>query len=51
MLRAVVGADSTVKVTTGAQGDVQIESPVVSLRAGKAEVTRDGRVVTVKIRS
>ena len=51
VLRAVVGADSTVKVTTGAQGDVQIESPLVSLRAGKAEVSRDGRVLTVKIRS
>src|SRR5881409_1999750 len=39
VLRAVVGADSTVKVTTGAQGDVQIESPVVSLREiGRAHV-------------
>jgi hypothetical protein len=50
-LRAVVGADSTVKVTAGAQGDLQIESPLVSLRAAKADVTRDGRVLTVKIRS
>jgi hypothetical protein len=49
-LRAVVGADSTVKVTTGAEGDVQIESPLVSLRAKRAEVSRDGRVLTVKIK-
>jgi len=51
VLRAVVGADSTVKVTTGAQGDVQIDSPLVSLHADKAEVSRDGRVLTVKIKS
>jgi hypothetical protein len=50
-LRAVVGADSTVAVTVGAQGDVRIESPLVSLRAAKAEVSRDGRVLTVKIKS
>jgi len=50
ILRAVVGADSTVKVTTGAQG-VQIESPLVSLHADKAEISRDGRVLTVKIKS
>ena len=51
ILRAIVGADSTVIVTTGAQGDVRIESPVVSLRAAKADVSRDGRVLTVKIKS
>jgi hypothetical protein len=50
-LRAVVGADSTVAVTVGVQGDVRIESPLVSLRATKAEVSRDGRVLTVKIKS
>jgi len=50
VLRAVVGADSTVKVTTSAQGDVQIDSPLVSLHAGKAEVARDGRVLTIKIK-
>jgi hypothetical protein len=50
-LRAVVGADSTVTVTVGAQGDVRIESPLVSLRATKADVSRDGRVLTVKIKS
>ena len=49
-LRAVVGADSTVAVTVGAQGDVRIESPLVSLRAAKADVSRDGRVLTVKIK-
>ncbi len=51
-LRAVVGADSTVKVTTGGDGGggVQIESPLVSLRAAKADVSRDGRVLTVKIK-
>ena len=49
-LRAVVGADSTVKVTAGGQGDVLIESPLVSLRAAKADVSRDGRVLTVKIK-
>ena len=47
-LRAVVGADSTVTVTP-ANGGVRIESPLVSLRAGKAAVSRDGRVLTVKI--
>jgi hypothetical protein len=50
-LRAVVGADSTLKVTVGAQGDVRIESPLVSLRATKADVSRDGRVLTVKIKT
>ena len=50
-LRAVVGADSTVTVTVGAQGDVRIESPLVSLRAAKADVSRDGRVLTVKIKT
>lgn len=49
-LRAVVGADSTVKVTEGADGRVEIESPLVSLRAAKADVSRDGRVLTVKIK-
>ena len=51
VLRAVIGADSTVKVTTGAEGEVHIESPLVSLRASRAEVSRDGRVLTVKIKS
>src|SRR3989442_4735660 len=51
ILRAVVGADSTVTVTVGAQGDVRIESPLVSLRGAKADISRDGRVLTVKIKS
>jgi len=50
-LRAVVGTDSTVTVTVGAQGDVRIESPLVSLHATKADVSRDGRVLTVKIKT
>jgi hypothetical protein len=50
-LRSVVGADSTVKVTDGPDGAVQVESPLVSLRAKNASVSRDGRVLTVKIKS
>lgn len=49
-MRAVIGADSMVKVTVGSGGGVQIESPLVSLRAAKADVSRDGRVLTVKIK-
>ncbi|HTI06690.1 MAG TPA: hypothetical protein VL549_15415 [Gemmatimonadales bacterium] len=48
---AIVGADSTVKVTPDGRGNVRIESPLVTLQATKAEVTRDGRVVTVKIKT
>jgi len=48
-LRAVIGADSTVQITTSPAGDVKIESPLVSLRAAKADVAREGQVVTVKI--
>ncbi len=48
-LRAVVGADSTVKVTANG-ADVRVESPLVSLRASKAEVSRDRRVLMVKIK-
>jgi len=50
-LRAVVGADSTVKVVDSGNGAVQIESPLVSLRAKNATVSRDGRVLTVKIKA
>jgi hypothetical protein len=50
-LRAVVGADSTVKIVDGGNGAVQIESPLVSLRAKNATVSRDGRVLTVKIKA
>ena len=49
-LRAVVGPDSTVKVTVNG-ADVRIESPLVSLRASKADISRDGRVLTVKIKT
>jgi hypothetical protein len=49
-LRAVVGVDSAVKVSNGAGDAVQIESPLVSLRAKRATVSRDGRVVTVTIK-
>ena len=49
-LQAVIGADSTVKVTQAPDGGVQIESPLVSLRAKSAEVVRDGRVLTVRIK-
>jgi len=49
-LRAVVGADSTVKVTVNDDGSVRIESPLVSLRATRADVSRDGRILTVKIK-
>ncbi len=50
-LQAVVGADSTVKVTADSAGAVQVESPVVSLRASKATVAREGRVLTVRIKT
>ena len=50
-LRSVVGADSTVKVSDGPDGAVQVESPLVSLRAKQASVARDGRVLTVKIKA
>jgi hypothetical protein len=50
VLRAVIGADSTVKVTNAAPGEVEIESPLVSLHAKSAEVARDGRVLTVKVK-
>jgi len=49
-LRAVVGADSTVQVNVAPDGGVRIESPLVSLRATKADVSREGRVLTVKIK-
>ena len=50
-LRSVVGADSTVKVVDSGGGSVQIESPLVSLRAKNATISRDGRVLTVKIKA
>jgi hypothetical protein len=50
-LRAVIGADSAVKVVDSGNGSVQVESPLVSLRAKNATVSRDGRVLTVKIKA
>ena len=49
-LRAVIGADSTVKLTAAGES-VSLESPLVSLRAAKANVSREGRVVTIKGKS
>jgi hypothetical protein len=49
-LRAVVGVDSVVKVSDGADGAVQIESPLVSLRAKNATVARVGRVLSISIK-
>ena len=49
-LRAVIGADSTVKLTAAGES-VSLESPLVSLRAAKANVSREGRVVTIKVKS
>jgi hypothetical protein len=49
VMRAVVGADSSVKVSE-ADGGVRVESPVVTLRAPKADVSREGRVLTIRIR-
>jgi hypothetical protein len=50
-LRAVVGPDSTVIVTPDGEGGVRIESPLVSLRASKAEVAREGQVLRIRIKS
>jgi hypothetical protein len=62
VLRAVIGADSTITLTAGGQAvaldgaslsgaaDVRLESPLVSLTASKADVVRDGRTLTIKIR-
>jgi len=50
-VRAVVGADSSVKVIEGPDGAVQVESPLVSLRAKHATTSREGGVLTVKIKS
>lgn len=62
VLRAVIGADSTVKLTVGGQPvaledvslsgatELRLESPLVSLTAARADVVRDGRTLTIKIR-
>ncbi len=62
-VRAVVGPDSTLRLTIVGQSrelpdgsrlehatDVRFESPLFSLRAAKADISRAGRVVTVKVR-
>ena len=49
VIRAVVGDDSVVKVSDGPDGGVRIDSPLVTLRAAKADVGREGRVLTVRI--
>jgi hypothetical protein len=48
-LRAVIGADSTFHLNV--DGQVSLESPLVSLKAPKAEVSRDGRVLTIRVKS
>jgi hypothetical protein len=59
--RAVVGADSTVKLTVGGRpvaldtvnlsgaADVRVESPLVSLQAARADLVREGRTLRLKI--
>ena len=61
-LSAVVGADSAVQLTIGGQKvplanaghmdatDVRLESPVVALKASKADVAVEGRVLKIKIK-
>lgn len=58
--RAVIGADSTVKLTVGGQpialenvslsaaADVRIESPLISLHAARADIVREGRRLLVR---
>ncbi len=63
-LRAVVGPDSTLRLTVAGQVtelrdssrlenavDVRLESPLFSLRAAKADMSREGRVLTVKVKT
>ncbi|HMG17129.1 MAG TPA: hypothetical protein VK573_00285 [Gemmatimonadales bacterium] len=63
-LRAVVGADSTVRLTVGGQATelrdgsslenataVRLESPLFTLHAAKADIAREGRVVTVRVKT
>jgi hypothetical protein len=60
-MRAVVGADSSLHLTVAGKAvphadarmtnatEVRLESPLVSLRAAAAEITREGRVLTIKV--
>ena len=63
-LRAVVGADSTLRLTVAGQpadlrdgmrledaSAVRLESPFFTLQAAKAAISREGRVVTVKVKT
>jgi len=63
-LRAVVGPDSTLRLTVGRGQatelrdgtrlenavDVTLESPLFSVHAGKADIVREGRVVSVRVK-
>jgi hypothetical protein len=62
-LRAVVGADSTVRLTVAGQATelrdgsrlenaatVRLESPLFTLQAAKADISREGRVLTVRVK-
>jgi hypothetical protein len=61
-IRAVIGADSSVTLTVAGQPtslatasisaatDVRLESPLVSLHAANADITRDGRTLTIRVR-
>lgn len=64
MLRAVVGPDSTLRVTVAGQAtelrdgirlenamDVRLESPLFSLHAAQADIVREGRVLTVRVKA
>lgn len=63
-LRAVVGADSSVRLTVRGQATelrdgsrlenataVRLESPLFTLQAAKADISREGRVVTVRVKT
>jgi hypothetical protein len=63
-LRAVVGPDSTLRVTVAGQAtelrdgtrlenamDVRLESPLFSLHAVQADIVREGRVLTVRVKA
>ena len=63
-LRAVVGPDSTLRLTVAGQAtalrdgtrlenaiDVLLESPLFSLHAAKADISREGRVLTVRVKA
>jgi hypothetical protein len=62
-IRAVVGPDSTLRLTVAGQptelrdgtrlenaADVRLESPLFSVHAAKADIIRDGRTLTIRVR-